>query len=84
MNSKKDNSILKPLEEYEKELREGLKEGKLTIDDIEKLLGKHLSEIKDTMITITGDIMSEESKDGAEFCKECGKRLKKTKKEDSR
>lgn len=84
MKNTKNNSILKLLEDYEKELREGLKEGKLTIDDIEKLLGKHLSEIKDTMIKITGDIMSEESKDGAEFCKKCGKRLKKTKKEGSR
>lgn len=83
MGDRNENSIAKVLEEYEKELSEGLRERKLTIDDIEKMLGQRLSDIRDALMTKTGEIMARESKDDAECCEECGKTLKKTKKEGS-
>ncbi len=79
-NKNDKNKVMKVLERFEEELRQGLRECKLTIDDIEKLMGKSLSEIKDSVIEITGEIMAEETKDEEEICKECGKTLKKNKK----
>lgn len=84
MKNPSDERILNSLETFEKELRTGLRENRFTIDDVEKLMVQHWNEIQQAFRGKVGDILAEESGHQEETCKECGKTLKKTKKEDSR
>jgi hypothetical protein len=84
MGNQNEHRLINIFEEYEKELSEGLQGNKLTIDDIEKMLGQRLTMIKEALLSKTEEIIGRESGDAAECCKTCGRTLKKTKKETSR
>jgi|GEM_PF-6674321 len=80
MGNSGDKRIMKSLEIFDEELRDGLRQRKLTIDDVEKMLGKQLTEMKEALMAKAGEILAEETCDTVESCKECGTTLKKTKK----
>jgi len=72
------NAIMKELEE---KLRKGLSEGTLDATGISRLIGEHLEKTKDKVIKDTHELIREEAKPCEnESCKDCGGKLKKTKK----
>lgn len=80
MSNKIDvNTIMKELEE---KLRKGLSDKKLDATGISRLIGEHLEKVKEKVLQDTSEMINEEVKPCEnEKCKDCGGRLKKTKKE---
>lgn len=80
MNDKIDVSeIMKDLEE---KLKKGLKEKTLDMTGISRLLSEHVEKAKEKILHDAGVLVSEELEDCKnEKCPDCGKDLKKTKKE---
>jgi len=79
-SAEKNNDVINSFESYKKKLREGLREGKFKIEDVEKLIGTHLKEMRESLISTTGEIINEVTKDDNDTCKQCGRPLKKNKK----
>lgn len=80
MNNKINvNDIMKELEE---KIRTGLSEKQLDITGISQLIGEHLEKAKEKILNDASEVIKEEVKPcNSETCNDCGKKLKKTKKE---
>ena len=79
MNDKIDVSEI--MKELDEKIKKGLAEKRLTVTDISLLIGEHLEKAKEKILEDTSDIVSKEITPSNESnCKNCGKRLKKTKK----
>ena len=79
MNDKIDVSEI--MKELDEKIKKGLAEKRLTVTDISLLIGEHLEKAKEKILEDTGDIVGKEITPSNENnCKDCGKRLKKTKK----
>lgn len=76
------NAVMNELEE---KLRKGLSDGTLDATGISRLIGEHLEKAKEKVMQDSSELINEEAKPSEnEFCKDCGSKLKKTKKETSR
>lgn len=80
MNEKIDVSeIMKDLEE---KLKTGIKDKKLDITGISRLLSEHVEKAKEKILHDAGELINEETEQYEdEKCPDCGKDLKKTKNE---
>jgi len=79
MNDKIDVSEI--MKELEEKLRKGLSDNKLDATGISQLIGEHLEKAKEKILHDASELVNKESKPSEnEICKDCGGRLKKTKK----
>lgn len=81
MADKKNIDVTEISNSIDRELKEGLRTGKFTIDDIERVLSQGINKIKEKIISDVEEIIPNEiMKDKTDVCPKCKKPLKKTKK----
>lgn len=79
MNEKIDVSEI--MKELEEKLKNGIKEKKLDITGISRLLSEHMEKAKEKILLDAGELINEEIEPFEnKKCPDCGKDLKKTKK----
>ena len=68
------------MEAYRKKLDEGLKVGKIDINDIERMMGEAITQLTEAVTTQTEEALRQGGQtSGAKTCPDCGRPLKKTK-----
>ena len=65
---------------YREKVAEGIKAGKMTIDDIERLMGEAIGQLTESVIAQTEEAIKQNAPSSdAGLCPDCGRPLKKTK-----